>query len=72
MEKIEWKVSYSFIKWVKFDSSALVHTIDTPQGVVQAGKETEWEEELWGVGREKLNKKKRAWAEREREADNRT
>lgn len=52
MEKIEWKVSYSFIKWVKLDSSSPVNVIDSPQGVVKAGEKTERDKEWGGRGRE--------------------
>ena len=52
MSKIEWKVSYSFIKWVKLDSSRLMHVIDTPQGVVKGGEKKRRDEKWWGRERE--------------------
>ena len=53
MSKIEWKVSYSFIKWVKLDSSRLMHVIDTPQGVVKGGEKKRRDEKWWGRERER-------------------
>lgn len=50
MSKIEWKVSYSFIKWVKLDSSRLMHVIDTPQGVVKGGEKKRRDEKWWERG----------------------